>query len=131
MRAASDGSDRDLLAAQGGQCPALQAAAMENPQRLVEERSWGLKLARCFADAAALDQRDFDARLRIAQQSQVLHAACGRDEPELHAGAGEQRLILSANLVVAAALGPSRHGDRAWRHRAQQKDRRANNRTSG
>ena len=37
MGAASDGSDRDLLAAQGGLCFALQAAAMENSQRLVEE----------------------------------------------------------------------------------------------
>jgi hypothetical protein len=47
----------------------------------------------------------------------------------LHAGAGEQLLILFADLVVTAALGPGRHRDRAWRHGAQQKDRRANNGT--
>ena len=54
------------------------------------------ELARCLADAAALHQRDTHARVRIAQQRQVFHAACRCDQPELHAGAGEQRLIPSA-----------------------------------
>ena len=131
MRAVADRSDRDLPTAQGGQCLALQAAAMEDPQRLVEQRSKRFELARCLADAAALHQRDIHAGVRISQQRQVLHAACRFDQPELHAGAGEQLLILFADLVVTAALGPGRHRDRTGRHGAQQKDRGVNNGTRG
>ena len=59
MRAVAERSDRDLPAAQGGQCRALQAAAMEDPQRLVEQRSKRFELARCLADAAALPRAIF------------------------------------------------------------------------
>jgi hypothetical protein len=40
--------------------------------------------------------------VRIAQQQQVFHGACRCDEPERHTSTGEQRLILSADLVFNA-----------------------------
>src|SRR6185436_3328234 len=80
MRAAADRSDGHLPALQFAQRCALQDAAMEDPQRLVEQRSQRLELGRLFTDAAALNQPDIPAGARVTQELQVFQAACRRDE---------------------------------------------------
>ena len=116
-RPAAFGADRNFSAAQLVKSLALEFAALEQPQGLVEHRSQRFDFRRfVFVGRAALDQGDAHPGAPVAQQGEIGHGACRRYETKPDALPREDFLVAFSDLMVGAALGARRHDDGPRRH---------------
>ena len=115
--AASLGADRHALSGERSERSANPAAA-EQPQGLVADRAESFD-ARGFGafGGAVLQQRHAHARLRVAEQPQILEAPRRRRQFQVNPGPGQDCAVAAAQFVVGAPLGSCRHDDRPRRQR--------------
>ncbi len=116
-------TDRDAFATQYFQTAVELPSPVENPERLVEERSERNQFrGHASGGQTALHQADAYAGLLDLQALEIFQRPGGRHQFQFHAGAGEQFAIAQSEFMVVAAFRAGAHHHDVRRHRAEQLD---------